>query len=149
MVAAIVAGRKPTEIDLEALQRSESEGLLGSLVAQRARLQTHADMALELGDIKAATSVERAITSNLELVAKLLGQLIVRHQTTHTSVLLTEDYLTLRRVLVEVLRKHPAARIDVARALHELEMQAAKDISERKAPLAPLIEHQGGDHATP
>ena len=39
LVAAIAMTQRPTEVDLEALQRSESEGLLGSLVGQRARLQ--------------------------------------------------------------------------------------------------------------
>ena len=73
VAAAILAAEKPTAIDLEALQASESEGLLAQLVTQRARLQTHSELASELGDVKAAVACERAITSNLELVGKLLG----------------------------------------------------------------------------
>jgi hypothetical protein len=71
--AAILAAQKPSEVDLEQLQRSESEGILSALVGQRARLQQHSELAVDLGDVKAGVAVERAITSNLELVAKLLG----------------------------------------------------------------------------
>jgi hypothetical protein len=44
MVAALLAALKPSEIDLESLQRSESEGLLGSLVAQRTTADTQRDV---------------------------------------------------------------------------------------------------------
>jgi hypothetical protein len=56
MIAAIATAAHPTEIDLEALQRSESEGLLGSLVAQRARLQMLSELAFEAGELNAATT---------------------------------------------------------------------------------------------
>src|SRR3954447_19272728 len=70
MRAAILTAQKPTEIDLDALQASEQEGLLHQLVHQRARLQQHVEMAVDYGDIKAAISAESAITSNLALVGK-------------------------------------------------------------------------------
>jgi hypothetical protein len=38
-------------------------------------------------------AVEGAITSNLTLVAKLLGQLIQHHDVRHTSILINPDYL--------------------------------------------------------
>src|SRR5436309_12069384 len=44
--AAIMTQMAPSEIDLEQLQRSESESLLASLIAQRARLTTMASSAL-------------------------------------------------------------------------------------------------------
>ena len=43
MAAAILAAQKPSEVDLEQLQASESEGLLAQLVAQRARLQSFSE----------------------------------------------------------------------------------------------------------
>jgi hypothetical protein len=43
--AAILAAQKPSEVDLEALQASESAGLLAQLV-QRARLQQQGELAL-------------------------------------------------------------------------------------------------------
>ena len=58
----------------------------------------------------AATSVERAITSSLELISKLLGMIIHRHDVRSTSILVSSDYLRLRQVITTALR---AAR-DVA-----------------------------------
>lgn len=126
--AAILAAQKPTEIDLEALQASESEGLLSQLVAQRARLQTYAEQALEIGDTKAAVAVERSITSNLELVAKLLGQLVQRHEVRSASILVSPDYLELRAAIVRALQAFPEAARAVGQALHRLESKAAQTI---------------------
>ena len=140
--AAILAAQRPSVVDLESLQRSESEGILAQLVTQRARLQQHSDLALELGNSSAAISAEKAITSNLELVARLLGSIVQRHEVTRTSILISADYLQLRQSIVTALRPYPDAAMAVGRALHDLETQAAKDITARagngKAPL--LIE---------
>ena len=43
--AAIMTAQALTSVDLEALKRSESEGLLCQLVAQPARLQAHIELA--------------------------------------------------------------------------------------------------------
>jgi hypothetical protein len=137
--AAILAASKPSQVDLEALQTSESEGLLAQLVTQRARLQQHSELALELGDVRSAVAVESAITTNLTLVAKLLGQLVQRHEVTRTNVLISADYLQLRSVLMRALVPYPDAACAVGNALHGLEADAAKDITERKQPL--VIEH--------
>jgi hypothetical protein len=138
--AAILTGDKRSAVDLEALQVSESEGLLSQLVVQRARLQQHSDLALELGDVKAAVAVESAITSNLTLVAKLLGQLVQHHEVRSTHVLISEGYLQLRSALLRALRPFPEAARAVGAALHTLETEAAAEIKEqRKAPL--VIEH--------
>ena len=89
MAAAILAAQQPSVVDLKALQRNEAEGLLSQLVVQRARLQQQSDLALELGNASGAIAAERAITSNLELVAKLLGTLMQRHEVTRTSILIS------------------------------------------------------------
>ena len=88
--AAVLAGsQKPSGVDLKRLKVSEAEGLLSQLVMQRARLQQHSDMALDIGDIRVGVLVERQITTNLELVSKLLGQLVHVSEHRFTSVLLT------------------------------------------------------------
>ena len=74
---------RPSEIDLDALKRSESEALLGSLIAQRARLQLISEMCFEAKELGAAIACERAITSSLETTSKLLGMLVT--STTATS----------------------------------------------------------------
>ena len=56
MKAAMLLAMRPSDVDLEALERSESEGLLASLVAQRARLQMLSEMAFEEGELHAATT---------------------------------------------------------------------------------------------
>lgn len=142
--AALLAHVKPTEIDLGALRVSESEGLLAQLVSQRARLQSHAELAADLGDVRAAVAAESGITSNLALVGKLLGQLVQRHDVRHTSILVSPDYLKLRHALVDALRPFPEAAVAVGRALHALESEAAVDITARAGKAAPaplLIEH--------
>lgn len=135
MAAAILAARQPSEVDLGALERGEAEGLLAQLVTQRARLQQHSDAALEQGHMAGAVAAERAITSNLELVAKLLGQLTQRYETMHTSILISSDYLALRACIVGALKGHPEAARAVGAALHELETNAAKAITASKRPL--------------
>jgi hypothetical protein len=149
--AAILAAQHPTTIDLEALRTSESEGLLGSLVAQRARLQQHGDKALELDDIRGCVSVEAAITANLALTGKLLGQLVTRMDVRHSSVLLTPDYLKLRHTLVMALRPFPDAARAVSAALHRLESDAALDITAAAKPgRAPaVLEHHAAPAAPP
>jgi len=147
MRAAILAAQQPQAVDLEQLQRSENEGLLAQLVSQRARLQLTVEQAQSLGDTSGVVRAERAITQNLELVAKLLGQLVQHHQVTHASVLVSPDYLKLRQVLTEALRPFPPAALAVGKALHQLEAEAARDIEQRatdgKRPL--VIEHDAGE----
>jgi hypothetical protein len=133
--AAILVAQRPCAVDLEALQRSESEGLLSQLLAQRARLAQHSELALELGNSAAAVAAERAITANLELVAKLLGQLIQHHEVRSTSILISADYLALRSTLLQALRPYPAAAKAVGAALHRLEEAAARDITGTQQPL--------------
>jgi hypothetical protein len=139
--AALLTAQRPTAIDLDALRASEGEGLLHQLVAQRARLQTHAELAGQLGDVRAAISAEGAITGNLALVGKLLGQLSVTHHVKHTSILISPDYLRLRAALVQVLRQYPDAAKAVAAALFALESDAAKEITDAAKPAPALIEH--------
>src|SRR5262249_38663896 len=136
MRAAILSAQKPQAVDLEQLQRSEAEGILSQLVAQRARLQLTVEQAQELGNIADVVKAEKAITDNLTLVAKLLGQLTVHHQVTHASVLVSPDYLKLRQVLTEALRPFPAAALAVGKALAALEAEAAERIKRTDRPVS-------------
>jgi hypothetical protein len=146
--AAILANRPASEIDLARLQVTESEGILTQLVMQRARLQAAVEQALEVGNT-ADVCREQRITANLELVAKLLGQLVQHHTVEHRNVLVTESYLRLRSTLIEALRPFPEAARAVGAALHRLESEAAADIRARaangKVPL--VIEHNAGEAA--
>jgi hypothetical protein len=140
--AAILTAAKPaSDIDLDALRISESEGLLHHLVQQRARLLQRVEMAAELGDVKASVSAEGAILSNLQTVGRLLKQLVTSHHVTHSSILVSEDWLRLRQGLQVALRSFPAAAQAVAEYLARADADAARDITaaaQRKAPV--LIE---------
>jgi hypothetical protein len=137
--AAILAAVKPSEVDLEELERLESQGLLGALIGQRARLQQIVEMAMELSDLGRCISAERAITENLSLVAKLLGQLVTHHEVRHTSLLISPDYIRLRQAIVQALMAFPDAARAVSAALHRLESEAAKDITENAKRGKPLL----------
>lgn len=138
--AAILSAQKPTAIDLDALRTAESEGLLASLVAQRARLQAKADMAMEWGDVKGSITAEGAILANLGMVGKLLGQLVQVHDVRHMNLLISPDYLRLRSTLIDALRPYPEAARAVGAALHRLESDAAKDITAAsRKPAAPIV----------
>jgi hypothetical protein len=153
--AAILSAQKPSAIDLEALQASESEGLLAQLVAQRARLQSHGELALDLGDVRGCVAVESAVTANLTLVAKLLGQLVQHHSVTHASILISADYLRLRSTLIAALKPYPDAARAVGAALHRLESEAATDITSRShgprngSPTAPMLIEGTAEPVTP
>jgi hypothetical protein len=127
--AGILAARKPCDIDLDALRADESAGLLSQLVTQRARLLSHGDLAATIGDVKACVAVEGAITANLALVAKMLGQLVNVHDVRTTNLLVSPDYLKLRSALVAALRPFPAAKAAVVAVIQRLESDAAVDIT--------------------
>jgi hypothetical protein len=134
---------RPSGVDLEALQRSEGESLLGQLVGQRATLQQYSAAAFEQGNIPAAVSAERGVTDNLSLVSKLLGMIVQRQDVTHTSLLISPDYLALREALVRALVPFPEAARAVSAALHGLEAKAAEAIRDKANGKAPItIEHQ-------
>ena len=115
--------------------------MLAQLVTQRARLQQLSELSAELGDVRGAVAVERAVQGNLELVGRLLQQFTVVHETRSTSILISADYLALRSTILRALQPFPEAMRAVAAALHALETQAAAEIAEAKQPLA--IEHKG------
>jgi hypothetical protein len=141
--AAILTASKPTAVDLDKLRTSEAEGLLSALLCQRARLQQQADMALELGSVHVAVAAEGRITESLRLTAQLTDQLVQHHDVEHRHVLVSEDYLRLRSVLVEALKPYPDAMAAVGKALHALEQRAAEDIKARANGSKPLtIEHR-------
>jgi hypothetical protein len=154
MMAAVQHALHPSSVDLDALKVSEGENLLHSLVHQRARLAQHIELAVETGDASAAIRGEAAVTSNLQLVSKLLGVLVNVTEQRHQHLLTHPDYLRLREVLLHALASYPDARIAVGRALAGLETAAAEDITQRAAkgrarrePI--LIEHDPAPPAPP
>jgi hypothetical protein len=138
--AALASAMRPSGIDLDALRESEGSSLLGQLLAQRANLQVIGQAAFEAGNHQAAIAAERAVTDNLDLLSKVLGLIITKHEVRSTSLLISPDYLALRHALVEALRPYPEAARAVGAALRLLEDKAADDIKAKANGGPPLIE---------
>lgn len=143
--AAVLRAMRPEAVDLEALRTDESAGVLGQIVSQRARLLAMSDAAREGGALEVMIRAEAAIGANIALGAKLLGQLVQRHEVTHVNMLLQPDYLRMRAALIEALRPFPAAAKAVAAALQAIEAGTAataalKDVTPPPQP-PPQIEH--------
>jgi len=143
MKAAVQHALHPTAVDLDQLKANEGENLLHHFVVQRARLQRIIELAIDIGDPGAAINGERAITTNLKEVGKLLGLLINVHETRHQSLLMHPDYLKLRETLLSALAPFPDARMAVGRALVGMETQVATEIHLKAVPPAPLPPPKG------
>jgi hypothetical protein len=139
LVAALLINVKGLDpIELEHLRKSESEGLLSSLIRQRARLELLSQMAFDDHAVGVANQIEHSICRSLELTARLVGELAIRHEHVAVNFLITPSYLRLRQALMSVLRKYPDAAAGVARELGALELEAAEEIKQAKHP--PLLE---------
>lgn len=140
--AAVLRAMRPEEVDLDAMRGEESQGVLGHIVGQRARLIQMSQAALLGGDVRTMVMVEGAIGQNIALSAKLLGQLKNVHEHVHTSLLVSPDYLEMRRMLMARLRQ--SSDPDIAR----LVAADFATLEARSAPVAPprpaprTIEHE-------
>ena len=143
LLASLAATGAPTVIDLEALRQSESEGVLQHLVALRARLFVMLENAektvAEFDDVRAAISVHGQIQNNLQLTAKLLGELQVGNTTVINNLIVSEDWIVLRGALIKALSPHPEARRAVADVLRDIEGGPPHYTGVHDAP---IIEHE-------
>jgi hypothetical protein len=81
----------------------------------------------------------------LELVSKLLGQLVHRTEVTSRSILISPDYLRLRAILIEELRPHPEIASRIAQRIAALENETAAEINANAHKVPLVIErHQEG-----
>ena len=131
--ASLLAGPDLEGIDLDNLKETESQSLLGHLLALRHRLFNALDTAEEFQDGGMLTRVSSQLHANLELTGKLLGDLGVGGAT-NINVLIQPQYIELRVALVQALASFPEARQAVAGVLHQLESKAAADIKPRELP---------------
>jgi hypothetical protein len=72
----------------------------------------------EAGELRTALDAIREARGNLELLAKLLGELDDRPV---TNVLVSAEWVSLRTAMIEALGPYPQARVAVAERLSELE----------------------------
>jgi len=98
----------------EAEEVSRADDLLAQVRGLQDRALAILGKAEDSGDLRAALGAIREARGNLELLAKLLGELDERPQ---VNVLVSPQWLELRAVVVSALGPHPHAREAVLRAL--------------------------------
>jgi hypothetical protein len=123
--AIVAAALRPKEADLDKMRIEESEGILGNLAHQRARLLICQDECMESGAVELVARLSNTVHKNIELVGKYLGLFAAHHVSTKVNILISEDYLRLRQTLTLALRPYPEARRAVAEELHRLESDIA------------------------
>jgi hypothetical protein len=129
--AIVAAALKPKEADLDKLRIEESEGILGNLAHQRARLLLCQDECMEAGAATQVGYLSNIIHKNIELAGRYLGLFAQHHVKTQVNILVSEDYLRLRQALTLALRPFPDARRAVAEELHKLEGAIAQKMLEQ------------------
>ncbi len=98
----------------EAEEVAQADTLLEQVRDLQERALDILDKAEEAGELRTALGAIREARGNLELLAKLLGELDERPQ---VKVLVSQEWLELRAVIVAALEPHPHAQGAVVRAL--------------------------------
>ena len=98
----------------QALEVAEADDLLGEVRDLQARTLAILEATEETHEHRTALAAIREARSNLELLARLLGELDERPQ---VNILITPEWLELRTAIVVALERYPDARGDVLRAL--------------------------------
>lgn len=100
----------------EAEEVADADNLLEQVKSLQTRAISILDRADVAGDLRTALSAIREARGNLELLAKLLGEL---QQEGTVNVTVSPEWLTLRAVLITALQPYPDAARAVSRALTE------------------------------
>jgi len=103
-------------------EAARGDDLLAQLRSLQARTMALLDQAEAAGKLSAALAAIGQARQNIELLAKLLGELDERPQ---VNLLIAPEWLTVRTVLLEVLQPYPAARVAVADGLAALSEAAS------------------------
>ncbi len=98
----------------EAEDIAEADDLLGQVRALQGRAMTILDKAEAAGDLRTALTAIREARGNLELLARLLGEL---QEGATINVLISPEWLSLRLVIVQALSAYPEAHRAVLGAL--------------------------------
>ena len=100
----------------EAEEVAHADDLLKQVRDLQGRALAILDKADEAGELRTALAAIREARGNLELLAKLLGELDERPV---VNLTVSPEWLELRAVIVGALEPHPLARGAVLRALEE------------------------------
>jgi hypothetical protein len=101
----------------EAGEIAHADDLLKQVKALQGKATSLLLKAEKEGDIRTALAGIREARGCVELLAKLTGELAAQPV---VNVTITAEWLSIRSVILNALEGHPAARIEVARALSEV-----------------------------
>lgn len=118
-------GKRINPTDLQELKRTESEGLLQTLVHERARQQRIADKAEAIDDYGNATRASVAALKSSELIAKLLGD--IKTGSVTQNILVMPEFHAFRTAVIQALRPYGEAKLAVLKSLQLLEQREALD----------------------
>jgi hypothetical protein len=145
--AAALGKQLKAGAELDALRTSESESILQNLGLLRARLFLQLDAAMEANDARLVVAISDALSRNIALTGKYLGEFAAHSVQTSINVLISAEYLDLRTDLLRALAPYPDARRAVGAALHAREAKMAGDYSKAAAPAAaPLLIEGSAEH---
>lgn len=100
----------------EAAEVAQADTLLAQVRDLQARALSILDKAEAAGDLRTALSAIREARGNLELLAKLLGEL---QQEGTVNIHLSPEWLELRALIIRAVTPYPEAAQAVERALHD------------------------------
>jgi hypothetical protein len=100
----------------KAVERADADDLLDRVEALQTRTLVILEASENSGELRTALGAIREARANLELLAKLLGELDERPQ---VNILIAPE---VQQVILQALDPHPEARHDVADALASLEV---------------------------
>lgn len=98
----------------EAEEVAHADTLLAEVRSLHARTLSLLDAAEQAGDLSVALRAIREARGNVELLARLAGEL---QEGTTVNVLVTPQWVEVRTVILRALDPHPAAKLAVSEAL--------------------------------
>lgn len=101
-----------------AAEALRADDLLAQVRDLQSRALTILERAEEAGDLRTALQAIREARGNLELLARMLGEL---QEGTEVNVLVAPEWVAVRQVVVEALGPYPAARQAVVTALEAMD----------------------------
>jgi hypothetical protein len=107
---------------------TRAEDILAQLAALQASSLAVLAKAESVGDLRAATGAITAARGNLELIAKLIGEL---REGPVVNIVAAPEWTGMRTAILVALQPFPAARIAVAEALRRREALVAPEAVQR------------------
>ena len=101
----------------EAGEVARADDLLSQVRDLQARALAILEQAEQAGDLRTALGAIREARGNLELLAKMIGEL----QAPPTVIVASPEWVALRTEILVALEPYPEARLSVARALESAE----------------------------